>query len=121
MIMKKLVEQLAVKCLEAIEDAACNAYEFETIGCRASIELSNERFDVIEIDCDKNGELEIMISHKHSEYPNIEGAIADYIYKKIDLRETWFQNIGKYEDEECDNGLDPSFASWQDFNDYMYR
>lgn len=122
--MKKLVKRLAEACRDAIEKAACNSYSdgtnpFSFDGVACTLQLSCVKYDVIEVSCDDNGTHEVCVCHKDVEHTNIEDAIAAYLDGNADEFSSW------QEAHENDRGsepyIDPGFASWVDYCNYMYR
>ena len=121
--MRQIIEELAKKCKESIEDAAyysysdgSNPYRFD--GCWSKVKLDGD--DVIEIVCDKRGCHDVAISKKHLEYPNVEQVLAEYLDANADECGAWQDSYDNDMWRTVAPGCDPAFPRHGDFERWVF-
>lgn len=100
------------------EDLTYSAYEMQDDNkewiAKAYIILPSGQIEIyVKRDC---ADVDIVHNVNEHKSPNIEKYISDKIsidWEKID---NW-----SIDDDLCKEGLDPAFASWEDYNNYKYR
>lgn len=122
--MKKLIEELALRCKDAIEQAASESYSngdnpnsFD--GCSCSLDLKDS--DVIEIYCDEKGNHEVHIIKENCNLvENIENAITEYLDCSADEFSAWQVEFDNDMWRDVDPGCDPAFPHRGDFERWAY-